>query len=131
MKANELRIGNYVYLKSKNKWYEIANGHDIDEGTDSGDFEPIPLTEEWLLKFRFIDYRTLPNKITKKAYFDIKIGFYKKAWNIELKQSKLRIYHFHNFWHVISPANGSIGIEYVHQLQNLYFALTGEELEII
>jgi len=51
MISRELRIGNLIMLPSKeNKIYEIADGHDIDEFEGSNDGEPIPLTEEWLIK---------------------------------------------------------------------------------
>jgi hypothetical protein len=36
--------------------------------------------------------------------------------------------HEGSFWH--DTLNGSIEIKYLHQLQNLYYILTGKELEI-
>jgi hypothetical protein len=105
MKANELRIGNIVFLKSKNKEYEITLGYEIDEGCESEDFEPILLTEEWLERFGFEEvdkklfiHQLLPLSIKKS------IGFY--------------------------MTNVTNEINSVHQLQNLYFALTGEELKL-
>ena len=62
MKANELRIGNWIsHTPSQNK---SANGNFIVSqinlfdsntinGLESDDCEPIPLTEEWLYKFGF------------------------------------------------------------------------------
>lgn len=77
----------------------------------------IPLTEEWLLKFGF-DYSEY---IGKSSSF-----FFKYVGGSELH---------------INPLNGVVWIErddnvfnnpalieYVHQLQNLYYALTGTEL---
>lgn len=126
MDSKELRIGNWV--KYKDAFTRIEDGVDIDA---SEAYSPIKISEEWLLSFGFIDYRTLPHRSTKKAYYDIEIGCYLREWNLDSKHSKLRLLfiegdRFHN---VISPGNGSVWVRYVHQLQNLFFALTGRELE--
>lgn len=58
MKANELRIGNYVHRQSgkmvvnRDDVYKIENVN----LQSALKYEPIPLTEEWLLKFGFIKY---------------------------------------------------------------------------
>jgi hypothetical protein len=118
MKANELRIGNYleydledvkinsigrVYLNHKGKNY-ITNKIKVKE------YEPIPLTEEWLVKFGF--------------YFD---GVrYQKEIN-----NNLWVFVKNNVYGWYCPhIEVSNGIKYVHLLQNLVFALTGEELTI-
>jgi len=86
------------------------------------DVQPIPLTEEWLLKFGFsknendvlqIETTLMPLSITlSDNYPDEKY----KAW----------VYEDENFrYHIISD-----NIKYVHQLQNLYFDLTNEELNL-
>jgi hypothetical protein len=48
VRANELRIGNWV--ETFEGVIQIQNGWEIDEGNEC---QPIPLTEEWLLKFGF------------------------------------------------------------------------------
>lgn len=109
MKASELRIGNFV---RNNMNGEILIPCDIlcdgintenFEGLNYGFIEPIPLTEEWLLKFGF----------------EITGNF----------QTKDR-FQTHKQDGIIWFEHGYIVVElqYVHQLQNLYFALTGEEL---
>lgn len=60
------------------------------------------LTEEWLLKF------------------GIETDFLQ--WSIQKHVDGYLIYRGHGCIHVV--------IKYVHQLQNLYFALTGKELEV-
>lgn len=96
--AKELRIGNLV-LDSTGNIHKIER---LDEKWDFSDRKPIPLTEEWLLRFGFGQMR---NKFYKKHVTLTKSeGFYVAFVQDELKS--------------------------VHQLQNLYFALTGEELEI-
>jgi hypothetical protein len=52
MKASELRIGNYVYFHGDVE--EINIDHfNIFNIIKDGALLPIPLTEEWLVRFRF------------------------------------------------------------------------------
>jgi hypothetical protein len=76
------------------------------------EFKPIPLTEEWLLKFGFEKSMSWTYVIELKG--NLKLVYYlgEKGWSIGFKSYS----DFSN-------------LEYVHQLQNLYFALTGEELK--
>lgn len=80
---------------------------------------PIPLTEEWLLKFGFEDvtgvYYTLHISPDFKLLLIPADGFYPQLNKAD-----------ENGWQSVSLNK----IEFVHQLQNLYFALTGEELLI-
>jgi hypothetical protein len=114
MTANELRIGNYLqgrssFVQVTRIYSEHAVG--ISKGDPyyvSGDrpcLTPIHLTEEWLVKFGV-------NKLHK----NIKVSY----WNDDFlnEQMTLRI------------NETLIKIKYVHQLQNLIFALTGEELTL-
>ncbi|MCE4064328.1 hypothetical protein LXM63_04425 [Chryseobacterium gleum] len=109
----ELRIGNIVRLKSKNKDYVIDSGYEIDTGTDSEDFEPIELTEDWLLNFGF--------EPTTPGYWSngkLEIGYTTTDDNIQ--------YEYISITHKTEMTD----LKYVHQLQNLIFSLTGEELKI-
>jgi hypothetical protein len=127
MTAKELRIGNLI--DKNNEICEVSSIHSDstirifnNDKTDTFGcfalriFNPIPLTEEWLVKFGFKkngDWAEI--KIPTRA----KIGFFN--WNsaeCDLVQDG-KYYAF---------KNGHI--KYVHQLQNLYFALTGEELVV-
>lgn len=105
MKANELRIGNIVNRQGT----EIrVDGSDIkwfEDGSYLG-IEPIPLTEEWFVRFGF----NKANEYYKKQCNDFVLG--------------IRIEDF------FMPYISHTKLIHVHQLQNLYFALTGEELEI-
>ena len=111
MKASELRIGNLV--DSPRGIESISDAESLQEIESYPEkFKPIPLTEEWLLKFGFEIDNGL-DKRYRKENDHIEVGLrYIKS----IKVFKL----------------GFIGteIKYVHQLQNLYFALTGEELII-
>jgi hypothetical protein len=110
MKPNELRIGNYVYA-FKTIW-QIDNTYFCNlEQIETYNF--IPLTEEWLLKFGFEKVED----INKDTYPDYKI------------KGMLIHSNVHGNY-VLGNYSPICFIKYVHQLQNLYFALTGEELEI-
>ena len=139
MKANELRIGNLIRFSEdgtiftidsiEEKGLSVQNEKEI-AWIDLEEFEPIPLTEEWLLEVGFQIKDQLSVHKTKIYYisgidvdyclcfadFRQDFGFY-----IEYTDSP-----FDKDLGVLYPI--TFGIKYVHQLQNLYFALTGEEL---
>jgi len=104
MKVNEMRIGN---------WYdENGSTKQVNPNTIEAVWvaeriwcKPIPLTEEWLLKFGF-----------QKDSLNI----YRKYLNIHRGVSYFECY----------LGGITVEVQFIHQLQNLYFALKGEELEI-
>jgi hypothetical protein len=80
------------------------------------DLDPIPLNEEWLLKMGFEKSNTFsPISYKKRRH---KAAFWIRKWKTE------DYFRFDRYY-----SNAPI-VKYVHQLQNLYFALTGEELTI-
>lgn len=119
MKSSELRIGNWVEQPNDGVTRVTAILNDLQIKTETGYIDkycrPIPLTEEWLLRFGF-------DKLTEKGS-----GFKSTSYTYTGKVAL--IVHFDgvrlsvNFW----QGNEK---KYVHQLQNLYFALTGEELTL-
>ena len=114
MKATELRIGNYYYHPIALSFERMDDVDFISSFIEK--FEPIPLTEEWLLKFGFeeVEYKNSVNGwvIDSKIWFEV---------------SKFNYNHF--MW---SDDSRDIFTElkHVNQLQNLYHALTGNELTI-
>ncbi len=109
MKANELRIGNKFYLP--NGEIGTISYHEIRlliVAMEKPNYNPIPLTEEWLLKFGAKELN---------AKRDVLKEFVLKTVRIEMSNSG-------NFYY----KNSILILESVHQLQNLYFALTGKEL---
>lgn len=112
MKTSELRIGNYITQPNGDNSVFRLEAEDEEVNTYPIEYiSPIPLTEDWLVKFGFIDDQ---------------ISF-------ELNGFMLGWYRNDEFYYL--PTNqitvrNKIQIKYVHQLQNLYFALTGEELTI-
>jgi len=110
MKANELRIGNIV--KGPNCEFAISNGSTIDFCKE---FTPIPLTKEWLVKFGF---KRKHFKSTGTDHFTIgEVTIFCDTISGSIVYDMLITIN-------------AINLDYVHQLQNLYFALTGEELTI-
>lgn len=126
MKVNELRIGNIISPLGKGItsvegfciWDNLIQSSNFTE-RDIKDFEPIQLTEEWLLKFGFEPVELNVDK----TYF---IDNGRKCLEIDL--SSCTVLYQSNIG--IKYIDLNIDLEYVHQLQNLYFALTGEELEL-
>lgn len=121
MKANELRIGNWVNGSyggfSKDVQVYAFDHVDIQHSNEHVNplpitaFKPIPLTEEWLLKFGFVN--------NGQNIYD------KEGWLPYLRERKFSDITYYQVFNVADCA-----VVYVHQLQNLYFALTGEELTI-
>lgn len=119
MKVNEMRIGNWY---DENGATKQVNPNTIEAVWVAERIwcKPIPLTEEWLLKFGFeIDgfWAHKTKKISPK-----KLLGYMNGGNIFICQIGEHI----RFQEVFL-----CNCQYVHQLQNLYFALTSEELEIL
>jgi len=121
--ANELRIGSTILINNKEKepYYHNVSAHDIEEISECGnDCYPIPITPEILEKCGFV-----------KEILEM------SGCSVFTKGDSWRIAHkyrdgdneFH-LWHTqVSPPTWSLlSLNYLHQLQNLYFALTGTEL---
>ena len=111
IKANELRIGNWIYnplqqIPFRVDFTALSNVY-YDNKLDKPRYEPIPLTEEILLK----------------CGFEKKFPFYVKG-NIEVRIMGNSM----PCW--VSSRFVTTKDQHLHQLQNLYFALTGEELNI-
>ena len=116
MNAHELRIGNYILKNDKLHYCSWMTIRDIKTQSIEEDdkFEPIPLTDEWLLKFGF-------EKI--KSEYDVAECF-------DFLNGILYLDMANQICYLLSSEFGINCPESVHQLQNLYFALTGEELTI-
>ena len=114
MKANELRIGNWV------SQYGLEFKITLKDFTKP-DLLPIPLTEEWLLKFGF--------KKHHQSFYDetLCVREVEYLWFYNIYPLENSIIPLVN---MSAQATGHY-IKYVHQFQNLYFALTGEELKTI
>lgn len=148
IKANELRIGNWLkpIFNGTNPKQEpiqvtgmfIVQCHrlELQEGGPNANHEPISLTPEILEECGFVEDDTFNIQfkgVAKKAVLKLTIPRpdgepipndfeLTSLWNIKDHDIGCD-YTVNGFW-------AGIKIKYLHQLQNLYFALTGEELEI-
>ena len=121
MNANEVRLGNYIFVyrafgrsKKKNQIKKISiNYISALIVNDYNYIHPIPLTEEWLVKFgaekvnEISEYFDGEDMYSYELYLDGAECLFDRKCNCQPYEH----------------------IKYVHQLQNLYFALTGEELK--
>jgi len=112
MDARELMLGNNLLNDGIVVTIDARSIFDIWDNKGMKKYEPIPLTDEWLVKFGF------------ENPADSWIGsiFHLSEWD-----------DFPLNWCVALNKNNAIlvcKLEYVHSLQNLYFALTGQELEL-
>lgn len=142
MDVKELRIGNCIAIqigpenipvgvwainKSPNSEYMIVIRDCLERGWFTAsvtEFTPIELTEDIFIKAGF-------KRVKVKGGYNTSDGF---------EDDNLTFYLEENGWvYCISFEDGdrmnrmqelSIPIKYIHQLQNMYFALIGEELRI-
>ena len=125
LKGQNLRVGNLVYFNGNHKEvgvvseilkndltkaapYKIGINHRVDVYYDIDKLKPIKISEEWLLK----------------------CGFKRFPWGLvvddllfkdDLKCSYLKLQVGNGF---------ETSVNYIHELQNLYFSLTGRELTV-
>lgn len=143
MKAEELRIGNLLVLSDTGESFTVtgmmldSHGPKIYGQTYSGEYcsprdnqcKPVILTEDWLLRAGFRKTRKYPEIYDKNVFIletnlPIKLilcgnkGFFDcySDYNPSFKK------------HGINFITTNSGVTKLHQLQNLYFALTGNEL---
>lgn len=107
MEAKELRLGNYVKFPNNEKPLMVNHRiiHDLFHGTTI--YNPILLTEEWFLNFSFVKVRDYP--CFRLDGIQIEYHGSSSEWKCDL-------------------FSGRTSIKFVHQLQNLFFALAGKEL---
>ena len=119
MEAKDLRIGNWFLGDTEeNNFQQITAKQILDFYDDPLDdyYKPIPLTEEWLLKFGLKPNQWFCSNsycVVEDKTGDIHYGWCMKTQN-SLHTKEIEFGYF----------------KYVHQFQNLYFALTGEELTL-
>lgn len=130
MEARELRIGNWVNPIGVPVQVEGIEKYDDKEFVKiwGGEWhhlsaiDPIPLTEDWFNKFGFI-------KDNNGSYW------------VNLQTHYLSLIPSYGFWYPTYAELPEMShedeqmvnlntIEFIHQLQNLYFALTGKELTL-
>ncbi len=139
MNANELRLGNIlmynspISFTSQNVEVNIYHLSDILGETPLSDlsrknaYQPVILTEEWLIKFGFEKTSSWIGADMQFEYIDYRIDqftcFNPDSGGIEVE--------FNSVLESTDNRSYITTIQYVHQLQNLYYALTGKELEVV
>jgi len=111
MKVSEVRIGNLVHA-FRTIWQIDCT--DFRSEDLIATYEPIPLTEEWLLKFGLTKY---DNEYHFNNFSGLHFIF-KSQWYLyrnDMNSNKCLV---------------AYGFEYVHNAQNLIHSITGEELTI-
>jgi hypothetical protein len=121
LKCTDLRIGNLIYSKETNSIQKITGLTDenpfIDaitfDYTNYDEIEPVPITEEILFNFGYGKKHDIYYKNNSLLRFIGNEVFYSRG---EIDDAEFQEY--------ISS------VTYVHELQNLYFALTQLELTV-
>lgn len=119
----EIRFGNYLnydniafkVVKIAPKFIGLDNEYDFEDYADIKDIQPIPITEEILLKCGFEKLTTKSEGYNASSYsyrrgYSLIVCLDDGIWSVSFWQGNEK--------------------KYLHQLQNLFFALTNEELEI-
>jgi len=109
MFANELRLGNIVYESGKPVILDVDKLISVLTGQVEA-FAPIPLTKEWLCGANYNE------REHEFSYPDL------SQWALDPEYKEIVF----NGGYIATSAP----VAYVHQLQNFYFIMTGEELVI-
>ena len=113
MTQQELRLGNLtsagIVTEIHNDCFYVHDGQSSLKNTWF-DIQPIPLTEEWLLQLGFV----------KDTDIDYRYYHINGSLAYDLDDNCIRIDDTWEFGKRM----------FVHEIQNLYFALTGQELEL-
>lgn len=138
MKTNELRLENYILCNKKQVATVFAIRDPFSILADTGEIsecdidkcEGVTLTEEWLVKFEFSNYDQVLDGLTMGYLIDY-IDYSGVETEFVIVKDDEEGYWLgaeeDDFYYFIYPSKP---FRYVHQLQNLYFAITGNELEI-
>jgi hypothetical protein len=121
MEPNQVRIGNWV-IDAPERGYKTIQVERVDTDKDGYSHHidhctPILLDDEWLSKFLF--HKTNDGVID---YWHFGFNPHTHDWLITITYSQLSATYFY--------LNAAHDIKFVHELQNLCFALTRIELQI-
>lgn len=115
-KGNWLKIGDnvgkFISMDLTNTVFLDVNGFVYKDLSDN--CEPIPIDEQWLFKFEFAI-------LSKSEY----ISEYIKYFNFRVLKCRI----VKNLVFVFIDDHEICMLEYVHQLQNLFYVISGKELK--
>lgn len=142
MESRELRVGNNIKDRGgktlKIDYFEYDKicqkvelpfgqvGHPFTENFEF--LEPIPLTEEWLLKFGF--EKKDNNWFSINYYTELREASEEFCIQINMSSGRMCFFETSEKEYEQYPIFSKKPIKHVHQLQNLYFALTDDELTL-
>lgn len=116
MNANELKIGNYLYNDGVLVKIDARSIFDIWDNKGLKNYTQVPLTEKWL---NDLGFSVISESSAGKRYGYVIDGIF---------SSDLTFI----FWKTTKEAGKffrcNLELKSIHQVQNLYFALTGEDL---
>ena len=127
MEAKDLRIGNYIDYETEREIVTMQTTYEYIRliHNENKNFKPIELTEEWLLKFGF----------EKHGEYGEYYRVFNKGLILDIEDTNNEFIVWAKIGDDILKPLLKVGypisyIQHVHQLQNLYFALTNEELTL-
>lgn len=138
--TNELRVGNKLLFQRNSEIIEIITvawvsddsigykeEHEASYPKSPNHFFGIPLTPEWLERcgFKYLDSIISGRYFVQWADSNSEIAWYPVGQFISINTATGGEGEQSNYTEVSMKH-----IQYLHQLQNLYFALTGQELQI-
>ena len=124
IQASDLRIGNFVnvthvqFNETEESTIQIDDLVRIFTNIDTYEYHPIDISEKWLLRFCFDCNPSWKGRFDCH-YAVLEVGYLFLGATIGFDIVTL-------FQH--EGTSTGLHIRYVHQLQNLYFSLTGKEL---
>jgi hypothetical protein len=113
--AKELRLGNWMKRSYNGEYVQVQL-----IASNKSDCKPIELTEDILIKCGF----------QKLSFNDGRCLFKLNEFYIEQRGLQFNRVEVNDAGNQIWYVGGKTTCDHVHQLQNLYFALNGEELNI-
>lgn len=126
MEANELRLGNLVYFPniSKEATVNLVILQSVLYGTER--YEPIPITDEQLLKYGFVkDFYRINDQTVPERFIED---------DVMRLEDEIHLYCKDGVWWFMDEYDSLLSfkrpMQGVHDLQNLFFALKGKELTL-
>ena len=127
MEAKNFRVGNFVEQpnrigKVSEVWQEALRLEGYNNAYDYIHTKPIPLTKEWIDKFGFDDSEY------KDGYTGVE---FRTNMTMDFVLTKPKIMgEWQDYYAYDLGQHRFVGLQYVHELQNLFFAITTTELEL-
>lgn len=131
MKASDLRVGNWV--SKFEEYYQITSATIVSLEREDSSAKPIQLTEEWLVRFGFNKEEI---QISKGHGFFYSMNYMDYKYSFSFAEFRGDWGFYHSYTDATDDKDNnrfdfiSCGIKYVHQLQNLIYALTNTELQL-